>query len=192
MNKKSVELSINFLVIVVISLTVLGFGIKFIYDLYGGAVEMRDLSLEDIDKQIENLMCEGTESVCISKDSQTIRRGDLGIFGIKIINLAGNSADFSVTATPKKLIKKGGGEDLPPFSDVECLPECGNPRIETILNHEEKDIAIGIKPGKNAGSGTYIFDIVVCYNDNNPGTSDTTGKCSNDLYYFSKIYAKVP
>lgn len=191
MNKKAVELSINFLVIVVISITVLGLGIKLLYDLYGGAVEMRDISLEDIDKQIENLMCEGTESVCISKDSQTIRRGDLGIFGIKIINLVGSNTDFSITATPKKLIKKGGGEEPPPFSNVECLPECSNSRTETIPNHEEKDIAIGIKPGKNAGSGTYIFDLKVCYNDPS-SEDDTTGKCPNDLYYFGKVYVKVP
>jgi len=191
LNKRAVELSINFLVIVIISIVVLGLGLNLLYKLYEGSVEIRDVSLEDIDKQIGALVCEGTESACIGKDTQTIKRGDLGIFGLKILNLVSSDMDFEITATKGKFIKKDGTEGT--FSsDIECLPTCGNSRTETIRNHEEKDIAIGIKPSKNAPSGTYIFDVVVCYNDNNPLTSDATGKCSNDLYYFSKIYAKVP
>jgi len=192
LNKRAVELSINFLVVVIISIVVLGLGIRLLYTLYGGAVEIRDVSLEDIDKQIGALVCEGTESACIGKDTQTIKRGDLGIFGLKVLNLVGSNMDFEITATKGKFIEKDGTEGT--FSsDIECLPTCGNSRTETIHNHEEKDIAIGIKPGKNADSGTYIFDVVVCYDDNNAGTSDATGKCTpNDLYYFSKIYAKVP
>lgn len=190
MNKKAVELSINFLVIVIISIVVLGLGLNLLYKLYGGAVEIRDVSLEDIDRQIGALVCEGTESACIGKDSQTVKRGELGIFGLKILNLVGSSMDFEITAKKGKFIKKDGSEST--FSsDIICLPTCGTPRTETIPNHGEKDIAIGIKVGKNAGSGTYIFDIVVCYDDPS-NTDDTTNKCSNDLYYFSKIYAKVP
>jgi len=191
LNKRAVELSINFLVVVVISIIVLGLGIRLLYTLYGGAVELRDLSLEDIDKQLGALICEGTESACIGKDTQTIKRGDLGIFGLKIVNLDNSNMDFDITATKGKFIDKDGS--IGTFSsDIECLPTCGTPRTETILNHEEKDVAIGVKVGKNANSGTYIFDVVVCYDD--PSISDdTTGKCpSKDIYYFTKIYAKVP
>ena len=66
-------------------------------------------------------------------------------------------------------------------------------RIETIPNYEERDIVFGIKVNKNAPSGTYIFNVAVCYDD--PLTEDdTTGKCVTppDLYYFDKIYVKVP
>ena len=191
MNKRAVELSINFLVIVIISIVVLGLGIRLLYTLYGGAVEIRDVSLEDIDKQIGALVCEGTESACIGKDSQTIKRGELGIFGLKILNFVGSDIVFEITATPAKLIKDGS-ENPPPFSDVICLPTCGTPRTEPILNHEEKDIAIGIKVGKNALSGTYIFDITVCSGNSDAGPSSSKCSAGQYLYYFSKIYAKVP
>ena len=149
MNKRAVELSINFLVVVVISIVVLGLGIRLLYNLYGGAVELRDISLEDIDKQIGALICEGTESACIGKDTQTIKRGDLGIFGLKILNLVDSpTTDFEITAKKGKFIDKDGNPGT--FSsDIECLPSCGTPRTESIPNHEEKDIAIGIKVGKN-------------------------------------------
>ena len=190
MNKRAVELSINFLVVVIISIVVLGLGLNLLYKLYGGAVEIRDVSLEDIDKQIGNLICEGTESACIGKDSQTVKRGELGIFGLKILNLVGNNMDFEITAKKGKFIKKDGSEGT--FSsDIICLPTCGTPRTETILNHKEKDIAIGIKPGKNAPSGTYIFNVNVCSDNSAAGPSSP--KCSGQhLYYFTKIYAKVP
>ena len=191
MNKRAVELSINFLVIVIISIVVLGLGLNLLYNLYEGSVEIRDVSLEDIDKQIGALVCEGTESACIGKDTQTIKRGDLSIYGLKILNLVNSpTTDFEITATPTKLITKSGGEETPPFSDVACVTTCT--RTETIPNHGEKDIAIGIKVDKNADSGTYIFDVTVCSDNSAAGPSSPKCSAGQYLYYFTKIYAKVP
>lgn len=193
MNKKAITLSINFLVIIIISLVVLGFGIKFIYDIFHGAEEIKDITLEDIDAQIGQLLCEGDELVCLGIDRKTIKHGDLGVFGLKIINMRDIAqVDFYIIVTSGDAFDKDG--ILMSNLNVDCVPTCGLPgRMETIKKYEEKEIGLGMKVENNAASGTYIFDLAVCY-DEPSSPDDTTGKCTTppDLYYFDKIYVNVP
>ena len=65
-NKKAaVELSLNFLVVLIISIVLFGFGVIFIRNLFSQATDLRDLTLEELDDRIADLICEGTDRVCI-------------------------------------------------------------------------------------------------------------------------------
>ncbi len=68
MNKKAIQLSINFIVMLIIAIVIFAFGINFIYNLLSSAEEMKDITLEDIDNRISNLMCGANKIICLDKD----------------------------------------------------------------------------------------------------------------------------
>ncbi|TKJ40227.1 hypothetical protein CEE37_07840 [candidate division LCP-89 bacterium B3_LCP] len=157
MDKKGIELSINFLVIIIISLIVFGFGARFIYQLGSEAVKLQSMTVEELDRKIGILACEGSERVCFGFDRKIIKRGKLGVFGLRIINILDNQ-DFDVLVsrpTPSGYTKKG--EDI--VSDnLIVKPES---RSVYIQKNEEKDLAIGVEVPKDARAGIYIFDVRV-------------------------------
>ena len=87
LNKRAIELSLNFIIIIIISIVIFGFGVRFIYNLSSQANELRDLTFDDLDKKIGNLVCEGSERVCIGIDRKTIDKGKFDVFGAKILNI---------------------------------------------------------------------------------------------------------
>lgn len=164
MDKKGLELSINFIVIIVISLIVFFFGARFIYQLGSEATKLQSMTVDELDRKIGNLVCEGSEKVCLGFDKKIIQEGKLGVFGLRIINIL-DSQDFDIIISrppppnPWGYTKKG--EDIATDSLV-VKPAS---RSVYIKKNEEKDLAIGIEVPKDARSGTYIFDVkIIPYN----------------------------
>jgi len=156
-NKKGIELSINFLVIIIMSLLVFFFGARFIYNLGSQATELQEMTVDELDRKIGNLVCEGSEKVCLGFDKKTVKRGELGIFGLRIINIL-DSQNFDVIVsrpTPSGYTKKG--EDITTDS-LTVRPES---RSVFIKKNEEKNLAIGVEVPKDARSGTHIFDVKI-------------------------------
>ncbi|MBI2558397.1 hypothetical protein HYW20_03665 [Candidatus Woesearchaeota archaeon] len=174
--KKSVELSLNFMVILIISIVLFGFGIKFISDLSSSAKDITDMTTEELDEQISSLICEGSDRVCIGQDRRTIKRGDFGVFGLKIMNVL-DSRSFDVTITPADPIgyKKDKTPISPPSPLLTINPSSRSINIE---KNEERSLGIGIQVPPNAVSGTYILDIDILNGGN--------------TYSKQKFYVDVP
>ena len=171
--KKAIELSMNFFVVIIISIVIFGFGIKFLYSLAKSANDIQSMSIEDIDSKISNMVCNGNEKICIGTDTKTIKKGDFDVFGIKIVNVA-DSVDFEIQTTFSKAISKTNSE----FSSSNLII---NPpdRSVTIEKNDEQSIGIGIEVPKNAISGKYIFNIEI--------------KNSGNMYVpIQKVYVDVP
>ncbi|MBW3015719.1 hypothetical protein KY330_04820 [Candidatus Woesearchaeota archaeon] len=171
MNKKAaIELSVNFLVILMLTLVIFGFSIKFIFDLFGGAGGLADKKQADLDKLIGDVQC-GTKKTCITPSSQTINRGDFDIFGLKITHIYDNPSDYYI----KIGCKKGYDEDkneIPCTSDsFVLLPE---DMTISLQKNQEKSTGIGIEVAKNTPSGRYIFDVSI--------TRDSTTTESKQIY----------
>jgi hypothetical protein len=154
----AIELSMSFLVVILISVIIFGFGIRFIYNLTKQANEIQSLSVEDIDRRILNMVCEGNAKVCLGTDRKTIRKEDFDVFGIKIVN-AGDSEDFLVKAEFAKGITKTGGQITSSTLEINPPPNMG--RSVTIAKNDEAMIGIGIGVPANAIPGTYIFNVVI-------------------------------
>src|SRR3989344_7592780 len=99
LNKRGVELSINFLVIIILSIVIFGFGVVFMQKLFSQANNLRDLTLEDLDAKIGSLVCEGSDRVCIGFDRKVIKRKDFDVFGLRILNIL-DTQDFIITVNP--------------------------------------------------------------------------------------------
>lgn len=157
LNKKSIELSLNFIVIILISVVIFSFGIFFIRSLSHEVTDLTQLTLEGIDQMISDLACDGSARVCISPVTKTIPRKKFGVFGIKIVNVI-NNQNFDVAVTSSSPL--GYTRDNTPITSP---PLTLNPaaRALTIKKNEDKKIGIGIQVPANAVSGTYIFNVEI-------------------------------
>lgn len=178
MDKKGLELSINFIVIIIVSIIVFFFGVQFIYQLGSEATKLQSMTVEELDRKIGNLACEGSERVCLGFDKKEIKRGKLGVFSLRIINIL-DSQNFDIIVSrpsPSGYTKKGTA--IAPAEDkLNWMPRS---RTVYISKNEEKNMAIGVEVPKDAKSGKYIFDVDVRIE---------SGETYNSLH---KIYVEVP
>jgi len=181
-NKKSLELSLNFIIIMIISIVIFSLGIKFIYNLTSEATNLQDLSIYELDKQIGSLVCESAERVCIGVDRKTIQKSKYDIFGVKIFNVLDNE-NFEITIKhPDPPSAIGYDKRNNPISGPYlAIHPGGYPgrRIETINKNKEANLAFGVEVPKDAVPGTYILNVDI--------------KNGGELYSsLLKIYVDVP
>lgn len=194
-NKKAIELSINFIVILIISIIIFGFGIKFIYDLSSQAADIQKMTIKEIDDEISNIICEGAERVCIGTDRKTIQRGKIDFFGLKITNIlepaaSANGQYFEVAVFPP-LDFLGIKKDKSPIPKTEPHLIINPPEARSIFipqNEEEDSIGIGVQVPTKAISGTYILNVEIKTDIKQP---DGTYQ-SKPYSAIQKLYVEVP
>ena len=97
MNKKSaLELSVNFMVVIIIALVLFSFGIKFIYDIYNKSTLLKDMTLGDIDEQIADIICGNTQQICIGEDTIYLEPKQHEILSVRLMNILNSKIDFNV------------------------------------------------------------------------------------------------
>ncbi|MBS3135709.1 hypothetical protein J4401_02000 [Candidatus Woesearchaeota archaeon] len=156
MDKGAIELSVNFLVVLILSLAIFGFGIVFIYNLAGGAESLKDLTLTELDSRIADLKCQGNQILCLSQASFDLKPKDLVIVGLKIRNVV-ETEDFYITAELGSYLSDGAVKDIPPNA-IKILPEN---RKEKIGQNQEANLGIALELDKGAQHGTYIINVDV-------------------------------
>lgn len=163
LNKKAIELSMNFIVILIISIVIFGFGVSFISRLSSQATELQEITIGELDERIDNLVCEGSDRVCIGRDRKTIKRAKFDVFGLKIINVL-NSQNLDVVISPSvnnPLDVLGYKKDKTEIRVSDnAVPLIVNPPSRSIFieKNEEKLLGIGVQVPANAVSGTYILN----------------------------------
>lgn len=182
LHKKAIELSLNFIIIIIISITLFIFGIRFISQLSSQALELQKLTFDDLDARIANFACEGSDRVCIAADSKTIPRGKLDVFGIKVLNVidpsSGQGQEFEIIIRHSTFVPKNPSASYTPL-EIKLRPNV------FIKKNEEKEVGVGIEVPKTANSGTYVFNVQI--------ETDIGGIASSP--YTSaplKLYVEVP
>lgn len=155
-SKKGIELSINFLVTIIIAITIFMFGMKFIYNLAGEATEIEGLTTEQLDMRIGELLCESTERVCIGIDKKKILRGKFAVFGVKILNIQEGS-NFEININPAIPAGYTRNNDPIPTSGIKMKYRDSF----FIKRNGEEDVGIGVEVPKDTPAGTYIFNVIV-------------------------------
>lgn len=176
-DKKGMELSLNFIVIIIISIIIFGFGISFISKLSSEAVNLQDIAIGDLDERISNVVCEGSDRVCIiGRERMAIKRKGVGIFGLKMLNVL-DSQEFEIRVAPSSPL--GYKKDNTPITNPPLLV---NPPSRTVFigKNEEKKIGIGVQVPQNAVSGTYIFNVNIKQQNGEPYST------------VQKLYVDVP
>ena len=181
LKKGAIELSVNFLVIIIISIVIFGFGVYFISKLSATATDLTQMTVSELDQKIASLVCEGFDRVCIGTEKKVIQKKKFDVFGIKIFNVMPTQNFDIIVSTPSdKLGIKFDKTDipLPPAS----TPLIVNPtsRSVNIGQNEEKNIGIGVQVPPNAIPGTYILNVEIKSQNGNQYTPT------------QKLYVEVP
>ena len=157
-NKKAaIELSLNFLVILIISLVIFAFGIRFITTLSTKGTSLVDLSMSELDDKIGSIVCEGSDRVCVGIDKKTIKRKEFGVFGVKIINVL-ESDQFEISVT--RPTPSGYTQNKQEIAS-DALKWNPKQRSVTIAKNEEASFGVGIEVPPEIVSGTYIFNVEI-------------------------------
>ena len=195
MYKKGIELSINFIVVFILAITLFGFGIRFAYMLLGGAEDLTKVAEDELDERIEDILCPGDERVCLGTRTRTLRRGSHAVFGVRVLNVLNVEGDVEFVANVELdgvILKgeysitkyaEGGGTPLVvlPESLLDLNPTTGG-RRESLANNEEKKFGILVDVPRGASAGKHVLTVTVtCTHD----------VCTED-YGKDKIYVVVP
>ena len=161
MKKASIELSINFTVILLISIVVFALGISFIYSVMRDANKIADTNKQQIDRRISELMCDNTEKVCLDKSNMIIGAGeDFNVITARVLNIDEGEQFWIV-------VRKG----LYVSKDLKVRIEHGEPgydnkiivipasRNERIVENKALSFGIGFEAPKDTKRGTYVFDL---------------------------------
>ena len=96
MNKKALELSVNFMVIIIISIVIFSLGISLI-NMFSERTEQIRTNVEDItERDVQDILTQG-EIVSIPKYRQPIKKGDKGAFHLSIVNVYEQQTTFTVS-----------------------------------------------------------------------------------------------
>lgn len=191
--KKSIELSMNFIVSLIISIVIFGFGIKFIHDISGTAIDIGKVSTEQMDKWVGNIVCGSSDLVCLNPQTIKIKRNDYRPIGLKILNVLdplapqkGQDFDVSVSLANPMGTKKDSSPIInPPSPPLEYRPAL---RTVFIEKNDERTVGILVQVPSKAVSGTYIVNINIRTNMVDAGGVVNYG----DYVKVRKLYVEVP
>jgi len=158
--KGAIGLSVNVLVILIISVVILGFGISFLYTLMAKGTEFE----EDIDKktmlELERLLMSEGEKVALPLNKIQLFRGDSHVFGVGVLNIkksvAGKS-NFRIVVTPDVFIDAEDNINTEPNTElweIEYYTESFS-----LGDHEHDMKSIYVEAASEASSGTYQFNV---------------------------------
>ncbi len=174
MNKKAIQLSVNFVVVLIIAVVVFGMGLTFAYNLLGQANTMKQDLDRETQLQIEALLDEGLP-VAIPLNRKTVRLGKTGIIGLGINNRLGHEEDFTITIEASAAFDDEKQDITPLPQDNWWVTHTQEVFVE---NNKYQKIPLAfitqktlIPSGPSTKFGLYIFDVRVTYNDPVEGTT---------------------
>jgi len=177
-NKKGFELSINFIVILIISIVVFGFGIKFAYDIMSQAEELKDITLKDIEANLESIICDSSERICVGTSTREIRPNKIGFFTVGILNTYPDRKDFYID------VEESDSEEISQIGKKYWMLE----NELTIEPNEQQKVGIAVQVPGGTKKGTYVLNVYVCSDE-----SISCEKNSDNRYGTTqKLYVVVP
>lgn len=159
MNKSAISLSINFLVVIIISLVVLGFGITLLFKFMGGAEDIKGKLDQRTQEQIEHLLIDEGKKVALPLHHANLYGGGEKAFGVGIRNIDflqfGDKFRINIEAnTPSDT---NANEWFLYFKEDLTIEE---------NEHHVEPIMVSVPD--NAAKGLYIFDVTVFDSFNKP------------------------
>ena len=182
MRKKGMELSINFIVILIISIVVFGFGIKILSGIFEGAENMEDITQKKINAHLINIMCDSSERICVAPATIEVRPHDSGYFTIGILNTYDDETTFYIG------VEQSSNDEIPTiYEDYWLLGE----DFVKINPNEQKKVGLGVLVPGGTKKGTYVLNVYVC-----KGLSSCDKDSHNDPDFgygtTQKLYVVVP
>ena len=172
-HKAAIDLSINLIVTVIISLVILGGGIALLYKFIGGAEQVKTDLDQRTSQELERLLIDEGKQVALPLHTVNINRGDSHVFGLGVLNI-GPESDFLITV---QLIKVVDAQN----QDITAQIEQNEPATWLLYNQESIHLqeneaykeAILVEIPTTAPAAQYIFSARVISNNEPYGNPQT-------------------
>ncbi|MCP3686686.1 MAG: hypothetical protein GY861_28955 [bacterium] len=153
-NKKGVELAMNFVVMIILSIIVLALGIFFINELMGDSTRLIDELGPETEAELNRMLTEEDIKAAVYPQSPEIPRNTQGQIGVGFINTDNDPTTFTIDIPEKNLDGYKGNLQLKALFEIGVITE-----YKDIKPGESVKAAMLVKPPKDADSGTYVLNI---------------------------------
>lgn len=163
MRKKAQELSINFFVMLIITVVVFGFALAFAYKFFGKSTELQARIDQRTESELQTLISSQGMKVAVYPTQIEATPGKPQTLGVGILNVIGLKKNFTLSMACTKYINTSSASLSCP-SNIKSVIQ---PSVE-IENNKEGMVGGVISIDNSASAGTYIFDINVYYDQTTP------------------------
>jgi len=184
-SKKGMELSINFIVILIISIVVFGFGIKIAYEIINSGDEGIKMTQKKINEHLIDIMCDSSERICVAPTRIEARPHGSGYFTIGILNTYDDETTFYIGVN-----ESSSFDEIPTIDEEYWLL---GEEFVTINPNEQKKVGLGVLIPGGTKKGTYVLNVYVCKGDS-LSSCDKNSHDDLDVGYGTtqKLYVVVP
>jgi hypothetical protein len=158
MKRAAIQLSVNFVIILIIAIIVFSMGLRFAYNIFGIAEEMRENLDRETEAQIEAMLDTG-QKVGIPINRAKIQIGDSKVFGLGLLNRECSSGVFTVEMTFSKAVDQSGNL----ISSPDTTGWIFAVRDYNIDEGDKRKIPlpVSVKSNPRPERGTYAFTVEV-------------------------------
>jgi len=184
-NKKGVELSINFTVMLVLAIAVFILGLVFVTKLFSKAEDIK-LGLDVASENEMKAILSGGKDVAVYPSRVNIKNNHYDTIGIAVVNKLSTNEQFHVGLTFVQMVNDNvvicdttNQDDCHTARTGWCVNEqylitdgilnpCGAATVgalstATINANEQKDFLFGINIPSESKKGLYVFDVTTTY-----------------------------
>ncbi len=175
LNRRGMELSINFLVTLILAITIFGFGIYLVRQFFGFAEEAQQKIDIQTQEEIERRLLDAGEKAAIPLNKARVKRAQVHTFGLGILNSYKTSRTFSVSVKFTKAFDESNNELIEAeqdymnknwlFSSVPDVQLDANEHAFTPLTVRVDSKMTSPEGAGSSGSatlpGTYVFNVCV-------------------------------
>ncbi len=183
MNKKAaIELSVNMIVITVLSLVVLGIGFYLVTNIFTTATEYKEKLDEQTKNNILTVLKQSGELISLPITKYTVERGDVETIGVGIFNNAGATQTFSIAVECTEALDPEENELCAKTQGISCDSEAAGycstwitrgTEEKTVKNRESFVEELFVIMPEDAPSGIFGYTFKVC-TGNSCGNSGST------------------
>ncbi|MFT4326914.1 MAG: hypothetical protein ACMXYK_05415, partial [Candidatus Woesearchaeota archaeon] len=154
MNRKAMELTINFLVTFIIGVVVFGLGIVMLWSIFNSSVDLMNLSHGSIDMRFPALNCNTSVDVCIGESIIELAPRDISLLEVKLFNNFDTEMQVNYTVELLYANNSRANEGGPAVGRFQIAPE----RESFIINPKSNgEILTAIYLERNMPKGTYVI-----------------------------------
>ena len=154
--KGAISLSINTLVVIIISLVILSGGITLLYKFIHGAKDIKGELDKKTQDELERLLVQQGQRVALPLHVADVNRGDTHIFGIGILNTYDTQQTFFIKISLSKAVDEFEKEMQVDKKSVDSWVFYNSDGILINPDNNHKE-ALLVSVPKNAAKGQYIF-----------------------------------
>ncbi|MFH1174272.1 MAG: hypothetical protein V1725_04010 [archaeon] len=155
---KGFELSVNFLVVIILGIAVLGGGIMLMYKVFNASMDI-STKISDQNRDELNLLMSQGQLVACPVSKQEIQKGKTAILPLGILNKIGVPAEFTIVVDEN--IPNVDGATFGSITGAHTSFISGPYMLE---HNKDQTLGIGIGIDRTVPKGTYLLGINVTCN----------------------------